>query len=312
MTRVAVAGGKGDVGRTIVEVLRSNPKHTVLVLSRKEAKETPQEDEASTIAADYSDVEGLKGILEDNDIETVISCLSLVNEASSNAEVNLIRAASAASPTKRFIASLWAVPSPPKFPVSSSALPDPSSISVAELEKTKLEHTVVINGHFSDYYGYPMIKTYLKHADFLVDIANKTAAIPGTGDDKVAFTYSFDVAKFVDALISTEKRWPKQSTVIGDVLTINELVHLAESIRGQRFVIHHDTVEKLAQFQVTELPSHACAYELFPKEQLQMMFAVINQWITQGLFDLSYEGSLNQMFPHIKTKSVENIIKVAW
>lgn len=84
------------------------------------------------------------------------------------------------------------------------------------------------------------------------------------------------------------------------------------SKKGQTFVIHHDTVEKLATFQVTELPSHACAYEFFPKEQLQMMFAVINQWITQGLFDLSYESSLNQMFPHIKTKSVEDIIKEAW
>lgn len=74
----------------------------------------------------------------------------------------------------------------------------------------------MFNGHFYDYYGYPKVKTYLKHADFLVDIANKAAAVPGSGEDKVAFTYSFDVARFVDDLVNTEEKWPKHSVIIGE------------------------------------------------------------------------------------------------
>lgn len=35
MVKVAVSGGLGNVGKTIVEVLKDDPKHDVIVLSRK-------------------------------------------------------------------------------------------------------------------------------------------------------------------------------------------------------------------------------------------------------------------------------------
>lgn len=35
MVVVAVAGGTGHLGQTIIEVLRDNPKHKVIVLARK-------------------------------------------------------------------------------------------------------------------------------------------------------------------------------------------------------------------------------------------------------------------------------------
>lgn len=35
MVRVAVIGGSGHVGKTFVEVLKSDPGHSVIVLSRK-------------------------------------------------------------------------------------------------------------------------------------------------------------------------------------------------------------------------------------------------------------------------------------
>lgn len=35
MVKVAVLGGSGHVGKTIVDVLRDNPAHSVVVLSRK-------------------------------------------------------------------------------------------------------------------------------------------------------------------------------------------------------------------------------------------------------------------------------------
>lgn len=101
------------------------------------------------------------------------------------------------------------------------------------LRQSSLEYTVVSNGHFMDYYGFPKVKSYLKHADFLIDIGNKTAAIPGSGDDKIAFAYSFDVARFVEALVSSTRKWPKRSVVIGDVVTTNELVQMAEDVCGK-------------------------------------------------------------------------------
>ncbi|KAF5548210.1 nmra-like family [Fusarium napiforme] len=297
---VAVAGGQGDVGRTIVEVLGQNQQNLILVLSRKL-------DDESAIYVDYNDISHIRDILEKHNVEVVISCLNVISPEASQAEVNLARASETSSKTRRFIASQWSIKTP-----RGSPLPDFSAATLAVLSQTELEYTVVSNGHFSDYYGYPKAKTYLKHADFLVDIANKAAAVPGSGDDKVAFTYSFDVARFVDALVSTDEKWPKASVVIGEKITANEIIAIAEAARGERFSVVHDDVNKLKNLQVTELPSHVEAYEFFPKPMLQTLFAVIGLWILEGHLDLPYEGSLNQMFPDIELTSVRELIDRTW
>ncbi|KAF9768550.1 hypothetical protein IL306_014149 [Fusarium sp. DS 682] len=271
---VVVAGGQGDVGRTIVEVLSENPQNRVLVLSRKKS------DDESTLYVDYTDVSHICGLLQENNVEVVISCLNVISPEASQAEVNLARASASCNSTRRFIASQWSIKTPPGSP-----FPDFSATTLAALSKTKLEYTVVSNGHFSDYYGYPKVKTYLKHAAFLVDIANKTAAIPGSGDDKVAFTYSFDVARFVDALVNTDQKWPTHSVIIGEKITVNEIVAIAEEATGAQFSVVHDNVDKLKSMQVTELPSHAEAYKFFPKPMLQTLFAgrLIKGFLILGL-----------------------------
>ncbi|RBR00071.1 hypothetical protein FVER53590_30458 [Fusarium verticillioides] len=86
----------------------------------------------------------------------------------------------------------------------------------------KLKYTIVSNGHLSDYSGCPKVKKYLKYADLLVDITNKAAAIPDSGDDKVAFTYSFEVARFVE-----------HSVIIGEKITASEIIIIAEEARGR-------------------------------------------------------------------------------
>ncbi|SCO80854.1 uncharacterized protein FRV6_05067 [Fusarium oxysporum] len=298
---VAVAGGQGDVSRTIVEVLGQNQQNQVLVLSRKKLDDEP------TIYVDYTDVSHIRDSLEKYNVEVVISCLNVISAEASQAEVNLARACDSSAGTHRINASQWSIKTPPGSP-----LPDFSAATLAVLSQTKLEYTIVFNGHFSDYYGYPKVKTYLKHADFLVDIANKAAAVPGSGEDRVAFTYSFDVARFVDDLVNTEEKWPKHSVIIGEKITVNGMVAIAEGARGERFSMAHDDLNKLESLQVTELPSHVEAYKFFPKPMLQTLLAAIGLWITEGHFDLAYEGSLNQIFPHTELTSVKELIDQAW
>ena len=57
------------------------------------------------LVADYSNVESLANVLESNKINTVVSALSVTNDASSTAQLNLIEAAERSSSTKRFIPS---------------------------------------------------------------------------------------------------------------------------------------------------------------------------------------------------------------
>lgn len=96
---------------------------------------------------------------------------------------------------------------------------------------TSLEHTVIYNGYFLDYYGNGTVPSHLQIVPAVIDMTNNAAAIPGSGNTPVAFTHTLDIAKFVVALLGVES-WPKESFIIGDKVTWNQFVELAESVKG--------------------------------------------------------------------------------
>lgn len=104
--------------------------------------------------------------------------------------------------------------------------------TIAELQKTDLEWTRIHSGYFLDYYGIPHIESHMMPVVFGVDMANKAAAIPGTGNDTVSFTYTKDLAKFVIAALDLPK-WDESLFCYGDKATWNELLSIAEEMRGQ-------------------------------------------------------------------------------
>jgi hypothetical protein len=59
---------------------------------------------------DYSNVESLTKVLEDNDVHTVISALTMLPTEGSPHEIELIHAADASKSTKRMISSDWGKP----------------------------------------------------------------------------------------------------------------------------------------------------------------------------------------------------------
>ena len=105
--------------------------------------------------------------------------------------------------------------------------------SQAALQKTSnLEYTAFYGGYFLDYWGLPGVPSNMPHFTMVLDIVNNAAAIPGSGNVPVIFTHTRDIARLVAASLNLEK-WDPESYVMGDRLTFNEALRLAEEVKGK-------------------------------------------------------------------------------
>ncbi|KAL2825263.1 hypothetical protein BJY01DRAFT_256292 [Aspergillus pseudoustus] len=304
MVNVAIAGGTGGVGRAIVEVLESSSSHRAFILSRKPG------DGSQAITVDYLDIDGLVAILESHKIHTVISAFAVEGDSLAVSQMNLIKAAIRSEETNRFIPSGFAIPYPRETRKFLPQLNDYFA-AIETLKASDLEWTIFHNGIFLDYFGGPGMKSYLKPNVFAIDIANKVAAIPGTGDVPVTFTYTFDLAQFVVASLDLDL-WEEESRVVGDEVTWNQFVRLAEEVAGSKFTTHYDSIEKLKQFEITELPGHVALYEHFPKKAFQWFMSIFGLFTADGSSCIAREGSLNERFPDIKPLTVRAMLETYW
>ncbi|KAH9211906.1 hypothetical protein DL95DRAFT_341200 [Leptodontidium sp. 2 PMI_412] len=312
MVKVAVAGGSGGVGRAIIDALKEQKTHDFVILSRKDNPALEAEVGAKVISVDYTDSSSAQKTLEDHQIHTVISALSIQSEEHSNAQIGLIRAAAAASSVKRFVPSEFGIPYEEKH-IAVLPLAAFKSAAVDELKKTDLEYTLFTNGFFMDYLGLPKVKSYLTPMVIVLDIQHRVAGIPGSGNTPVVLTTTKDVGKFVVASLGLEK-WSERSIMVGDRKTWNEILAIAEKATGTKFQTSYDSVEKLQKGQITELPSHVHVYPFFPKQALQGMFALFGNWFENGEFNFQATQGLylNGKFPEIVPTSIDQIITAAW
>lgn len=100
------------------------------------------------------------------------------------------------------------------------------------LSKSGLIFTRVANGMFMDYLGLPNVQSHLRPFNWALNVPARSAAIPGTGNEKFSVTYSKDLARFLDRLVD-EDEWPEWSIISGADTCLNELVTLAEKITGK-------------------------------------------------------------------------------
>ncbi|THX41322.1 nmrA-like family protein [Aureobasidium pullulans] len=180
------------------------------------------------------------------------------------------------------------------------------------LKASDLEWTVFLNGVFLDYYGMPHIKTYLAPNVFAIDMVNKVAAIPGDGNTPVTFTWSMDLAKFVVAALDLPS-WEEESCVVGDEVTFNQFVDMAEEVCGVNFARSYDSVARLKAGEITELPGHLGLYADFPKPVFQRFMAIFEMWTTDGTSTISASGGiLNAQFPDIRTLTAREMLDTYW
>ncbi|ENH69294.1 hypothetical protein FOC1_g10004832 [Fusarium oxysporum f. sp. cubense race 1] len=311
---VAVAGGTGGLGRALVDTIKAHGKHEVLVLSRKAnvVKNTTGLEEslgARVVTVDYSNVDSLASILEERNVEIVISAVNNIS-GDNHPEINLIRAADKSETTKRFIPSYFGTPYTPEqyesFPPAMA-----KKAATEQLETTSLEWTKVYNGYFLDYYGTPKLKSYMDDISFSIDMRNNFAALPGSGEVPVVFTHTFDVARFVAAALDLPV-WERTSWIIGDRITWNDLAKQAQDVKGVPFHVTHDSIEALKAGVITELPSHPQFYDVYPKEHLQGFIAACGVMCEKGQANFTPERSLNELFPDIKPMTARDVLEKGW
>ncbi|KAM0492543.1 hypothetical protein ACHAP8_009898 [Fusarium lateritium] len=309
MVNVAVAGGTGGVGRSIIDALKQDGTHSAIILTRKAPDDI--DNGFPVVTVDYEDVDNLHAVLQEHNIETVISTLSMHIIGVGRSQINLIEAAERSESTKRFVTSTWAVRAPTEQ--APSLLPHGFQHidSYKKLEQTGLEWTAFNVGWFLEYYAMPYVDTYIPQTTFVVDMANCHASIPGDGKQAMTFTYTKDVAKFVVAALQLPS-WEHDTYVIGDKMTWEEFVLLAEEVRGKKFSVTYDSAAKLKASEVTELPGQVAAYDYFPKEWAQKLFSVFGFWVTEGIFDWPEHKTLNQQFPGLKVTSAREMLEQAW
>lgn len=264
------------------------------------------------VHVNYTDVDDIAKALDEHQVHTIISVILVKTPEQRDAQINLIRAAAKTPSVKRFTPSEFGTPREENGQDSGHDL---KASAVQELELSGLEFTLFSHGVFMDYYGLPQIKSNMTPWVFAIDIANRVAGIPGTGDAKAVYTYSGDVAKFIVAALGMPTgSWRRHSVMVGDRRSLNEVLRVAESIRGN-FEVTYDSGEDLLSGKITELPSHVAAYQQSSKEDFQKRFAGFGLAMEGGIFDIGVPKNgllLNEVFPHILPKSVEDVVKEGW
>ncbi|KAK1520246.1 uncharacterized protein CCOS01_10365 [Colletotrichum costaricense] len=178
------------------------------------------------------------------------------------------------------------------------------------LEGSSLEWTCFLNGFLSDYFVMPRGKSHMTPLVVLVDMMHNKATVPGSGSVPVVLAYSFDIAKFVVKALGLD-HWEKEMYVIGDRLTLTEVVALAEKTKGAKFSVTHDSMGNLQAGEVCELPAHKAYYPHFPKDQLQGLLAFLGIIWESGKCNLKPDNPLNQRFPEIETATVGSLFQSA-
>lgn len=179
------------------------------------------------------------------------------------------------------------------------------------LESSGLEYTRFSNGMFMDYWFSPRIPSAFKfNMANWVDMDNFFAAIPGDGHTPLVFTHSRDIARFVVAVLEIP-RWEKRYHLVGDRLTLNDFVRIAEEISGHSFEKHSDSLDELLMGRCTLVPAaRKAAEQVQDPTSFVSMIAGAGAMVAQGGMDLSDEANLNALFPDLKTLRVQEAVKI--
>ncbi|GJE97685.1 NAD(P)-binding protein [Phanerochaete sordida] len=308
MVKVAVAGGTGGIGLHIVEAIVATGKHEVVVLSRRASHPTLDALGVRIHAVSYDDHAALTAALAG--VHTVISTIAGLDEASMVAPQLALLAAAQAAGVARFAPSEFAVRAIPDNPVEAYRLKWPVAEAVA---RSGLESTVFEAGIFMNYLASGTRGVgHLHPIRMLVDVEHATATLPGDGSAHIVYTRAEDVGAFVAASLDLP-RWPAFSQMRGDRLTLNEVVRLAEEVRGKKFEVTY-----LSEAQILATLSNRAHRNVVHPDAKYAAFdfeKFIHEWYLEIVRSnpTAYEGkNLNELCPQVQPMGVKEFLQTWW
>lgn len=193
-------------------------------------------------------------------------------------------------------------------------------ISAATLLKSShLKYTRIANGFFVDYLGMPYVETTMDPFTWVLDIYGRRAAIPGDGTQQISLTHTVDVARYVVKLLEVAQsggQWDEWSIVVGEDITFNEILTIAERVRGgDRFHVTHDTLDTLESGRATVLPLPGRS-EVDPSHmdgEVESICALFGRLYLASVLCMPKENRLSDRFrEEIPLLGVEEFLVDAW
>lgn len=118
--------------------------------------------------------------------------------------------------------------------------------------------------------------------------------------------HSYDIGKYIAALLDEEKAWPEMSAFAGDKVSFNEMVVMAERVTGmmvpacntteladapmtgQKFEVSFEPIERLEKKEVEVPEQPEGSYD--SGEGLAQATAEFGLMVVKGMMDASIDG----------------------
>lgn len=319
--RVAVAGGSGTIGASIITALASsNKKHTPIILSRHNERNhkntsTASESPATEVTletryVDYTSHDSLVSAL--CDVDAVISALLIPGPELVSYQVNLLHAAEEAGCT-RFAPSEFAL----RKSVHSEVDIDHAKLAVWDavqesVNKGNIDVALFPCGMFMNYLGIGAPRSTEALAGFregphlfhLSDPQGPWIEVP-VGEDglfpSISMTDIRDVGRFVVAALEMEEPWGgRELGMAGDTIGFAELIELCERYLGRAVDVRQVTVSQLERQLQSVDPSDFLA-------RMEIQYSIVC-----GRGRSVVTPTLNALCPHVQPLSVKEFMEKFW
>ncbi|CAP79919.1 Pc12g02920 [Penicillium rubens Wisconsin 54-1255] len=246
MPTLAIAGGtSAGLGRAIVTAVISSEQSSwnIVILSRNPSaplwlRAIDKDGTSAQIhPVNYHCVDSLAAAL--NGVHTVVSVTSAVDGSQAKIQINLLEAAVKAG-CKRFAPSQWGFGPIGSENISVLKWGNEGVWDACVKQKDKIESAKFNIGSFMNYIGHGIYPIPSPTSDEETTLRqNGVAELPQTEDGRwprISMTSLRDVGRFVAASLDLPE-WEEDMTMVGDTLTMGELLTHAEAVTGKKFQV---------------------------------------------------------------------------